>query len=448
MLGPISINSVFISFYLSVQCKAVAQRKCLPACEACALKMMIQHGGRKQLKRRVLVIWFGLAILSVYIIITAFAAYKLIKTTDVHEAREDNWKERRENVDKQDLYREVKKFPPTVHEVEVWGKAAIGLYFWEHIIEGDLEKVNGELWSYGVRTIDNVRFKFRTGAGIAPQTVPITSQYVVLIINGRIAKKIEFAKMWLNSLYSLPNLKKVVVILLGNEQCNNNWLLPYMDKNGGFVNMAYIVYDIANQDDRTVMQWPLGVATYRNFPRISLSRTEISGLRAYVCNFLGTLYPGSSRETLRNIFNKHKLYSICYLRIREMWQPNESKETAEEYYQALLQSDLTLCPVGINTECYRIYEACSYGSVPVVEDVRTEGNCSTTPLQLLKNYNAPFIYVKSWNELPQILEKEELLSLRERVKRREKLLQWYQQFKEKLRRSFVVRLKETFFGYS
>lgn len=388
---------------------------------------MFQHGGRKQSRRKSLFIWFGLIVLIVYVIITVYAVYNLIKNTVVHQIRKENGEELRGNGNKRSevsQYRqEVKSFPSTtVYEVEVWGKAAIGLYFWQHIMEGSLLKLDDELVSYGVMTVNNVRFQFRTGAGIIPDSVPTSTQNVVLIINGRVPKKIEFAKLWLNSLYSLPNLKKVAVILLGNEHCNNDWILPYMDKNGGLINILYIVYDIPNQDD-TILQWPLGVATYRNFPKINPTSVIMSETRAYICNFLGTLYPKSSRETLRNIFIKHKLYSICYLRLRETWQPNESKATAEEYYQALLQSDLTLCPVGINTECYRIYEACSYGSVPVIEDVRTEGNCSSTPLQLLKYYNAPFIYIKSWNELPGLLEGEKRLSLKEKVRRREKLVE-------------------------
>uniref|UniRef100_A0A3B4T211 RXYLT1 C-terminal domain-containing protein n=1 Tax=Seriola dumerili TaxID=41447 RepID=A0A3B4T211_SERDU len=55
------------------------------------------------------------------------------------------------------------------------------------------------------------------------------------------------------------------------------------------------------------------------------------------------------------------------------------------------QSELTLCPVGINTECYRIYEACSYGSVPIVEDTDTWHLCGrpSSPLRLLKEQGHP-----------------------------------------------------------
>ena len=366
--------------------------------------------------------------------ITLYSAHSLLENTAKKQKRQE----------KDVSVRSTAGFQVEV-EVEVWGKAAIGLYFWEHIMEGNLKAKETELVRWGEKIIGNIKFIFRTGAGIIPETVPKNSQNIILILNGRVQEKIKFAEMWLKSLQLLPNIKNVVVMLLGNEQCNNDWLLPYMVKQGGLVNIAYIVYDIPNQDD-SIFQWPLGVATYRNFPNVILSENYIANHRQYMCNFLGTLYHNSSRETLQKIFYKHKLYTICYLRLRETWQPNESKETADEYYLALLHSDLTLSPVGINTECYRLYEACSYGSVPVVEDVQTPGNCSSTPLRLLKYYNAPFIYLKSWADLPEILEKEKEMTQEQKIHRRETLLQWYSEFKRKLQQSFVAQIKRSFFA--
>ena len=72
-------------------------------------------------------------------------------------------------------------------------------------------------------------------------------------VNIRVRQKIKFAEMWLKSLQMFPNLKKVTVLLLGNEQCNNNWLLPYMVKQGGLVDIAYIVYDIPTESN-TIFQ--------------------------------------------------------------------------------------------------------------------------------------------------------------------------------------------------
>ena len=402
--------------------------------------MPIQYGDYKLRNSRKIFIYFGLFILLLYISITFYSAYSLFENTknlsngkkiNVFQASTVNENGSR---DKQNLV-----------QVEVWGKAAIGLYFWEHIMEGRLQRHDNELVKVGEKIINNIKFKFRTGAGIIPQNAPRGAENLVLIINGRTEEKIKFAKMWLDSLRKLPKLKNTAVILLGNEQCNNEWLLPYMVNEGGSVRIAFIVYDITNLNYNT-FQWPLGVATYRKFPKINPHEIEISKYRPYKCNFLGTVYRNSSREILQKVFYENKLYLACYLRLREEWQPNESKETAEEYYHTLLNSDLTLCPVGINPECYRIYEACSMGSVPVVEDVRTRGNCSIAPLRLLKYYKAPFIYLKSWKELPGILEKEKLLTFEEKKNRRLNLLQWYEMFKKKLQHTFVAQLEKTLFS--
>ena len=123
-----------------------------------------------------------------------------------------------------------------------------------------------------------------------------------------------------------------------------------------------------------------------------------------------------------------------------------------EYTQALMNSDLTLSPVGKNSECYRIYEAMSLGSVPVIEDKVTPGECGKkhsvdmAPYRLLKTHNVPVIYVKSWNELPEVLEREKLLSLEEVVARRKTLIKWYHDFKLEMRNKFYEVLNEKCFS--
>lgn len=134
------------------------------------------------------------------------------------------------------------------------------------------------------------------------------------------------------------------------------------------------------------------------------------------------------------------------------WLPLETSSSREDYILALSQSDLTLNPVGINTECYRIYEAISYGSVPVIEDKMTPGHCgkskvsSIFPLRLLKEFDAPIIYIKNWSELKPIMEKEQKLKHSERVKRRREVLLWYESFKSKLRQKLVTVIGKHFFG--
>ncbi|CAB1322965.1 unnamed protein product [Coregonus sp. 'balchen'] len=121
----------------------------------------------------------------------------------------------------------------------------------------------------------------------------------------------------------------------------------YLRRHGGFVDLLFLVYDSPWVNDKDVFQWPLGVAT--QFPVVMVN---------------------SQMETA---------------------------ESLRRYQTALAQSEFTLCPVGINTECYHIYEACAYGSVPVVEDIVTPGGCSaarSSPLRLLKAAGAPFIFLK------------------------------------------------------
>ena len=86
------------------------------------------------------------------------------------------------------------------------------------------------------------------------------------------------------------------------------------------------------------------------------------------------------------------------------------------------------------------------GSVPVIEDVMTPGRCSPGhPLRLLKEWDAPVIYLKSWDELSDILQKEALMNDSEKLARRRNLINWYNWFKQKMREKFVSLVEQYFF---
>ena len=340
-----------------------------------------------------------------------------------------------------------------LHHVELWGKAAVGLYLWQHIFEGSLESIHGDFLKYGEMKIGNFVFHFRTGPMLTTQTLSSDTAHAVLFINGREPGKVKFAMTWLDSVQGMEKLRNFAVVLLGDEQCNNKWLMPYMKINGGFINFAFIIYDVPYIDDKNFHPWPLGVATYRKFPVVHASHISLWDKRKYVCNFLGTLYENSSRSQLMKIMTLHGLIKgPCFVHTRESWLPSETKDSSELYQNAMRDSDITLCPVGKNTECYRIYEAMSYGSVPVIEDVITPGNCgpigpnelSTVPLRMLKRMNAPVIYIKSWKELPELIENERKLPFDYVVKRRTQLVHWYDKFKFNLRDYFIKQLSTGF----
>ncbi|XP_070559148.1 ribitol-5-phosphate xylosyltransferase 1-like [Ptychodera flava] len=338
------------------------------------------------------------------------------------------------------------------HHVEVWGKAAIALYFWQHVFDGTLESKMDGIWHYGFKKERNIKFKFRTGPGVIPSKAPSDTQFLVLILNGRVQEKIDFALLWLERLAELPYLQKVAVIMLGNEQCDNDWFIPYMRKEGGVVDHLFIVYDSPLTNNVNFHQWPLGVAAYRGFNKVAMPSKQLYQRRHYMCNFLGTVYANSSRETLVSVIEKYELQDRCFVKARAEWEPNESDQTRVQYELALSESDLTLCPVGINTECYRIYEACVYGSVPVIEDVMTPGRCGNSsschnsPLCLLKSKGAPFIFIKNWNELTEILKREAQLTQREKIDRRIALVEWYKNFRNTMKNDFLDTLQKSFFS--
>ena len=103
-----------------------------------------------------------------------------------------------------------------------------------------------------------------------------------------------------------------------------------------------------------------------------------------------------------------RLFLLILLIFFYRWKANESEESLKDYIHLLNSSDLTLCPAGFNTETYRVYEAISAGSIPVIEDTPSKGNCDpVNGWRLLKKYNPPVIWVKNWTrDLGEILEKE------------------------------------------
>lgn len=118
---------------------------------------------------------------------------------------------------------------------------------------------------------------------------------------------------------------------------------------------------------------------------------------------------------------------------------------------SLRNSDLTLSPHGMNHECYRIYEAFSYLSVPVLEEnlahvAGKRSNCDQrSAYRLLKEFDAPVRFVSNWTrELAGILEDELKMSTEERLNRRIRLFNWYEKFKNSMRSRLIEVAKEKF----
>lgn len=354
-----------------------------------------------------------------------------------------------------------------IRNIEIWSKAAIGEYFWEHIFDGKIDKYkNGGFHFFNLRKINNYNILFRAGPSLTVQSLKnymITklinhNQYlinIVLILNGRAEDKVRYSRIWLNEVisiwynYSSNHEINFGAILLGNENCFNNWIKPFLSINGGPLKFLFTVYDWDAIDNDVIYQWPLGVATYRKFPSPDLIKINLQLNRPYICNFLGSVYSNSSRVDLLNILNHTQQ---CFFKPRFNWQSQESKESLQTYLESLKLSDLTLSPIGMNHECYRIYEAISFGSVPVLEEnlnhVKDQkSNCDkSSAYRLFKRFKAPFIFVKNWTiDLPLIIENELKLPQEYKLKRRINLLKWYKNFKYYFRDHFLNVIEKKFY---
>lgn len=105
----------------------------------------------------------------------------------------------------------------------------------------------------------------------------------------------------------------------------------------------------------------------------------------------------------------------------------------------------------MNHECYRIYEAFSYLSLPILEEnlahvAGKRSNCDhQSAYRLLKEFDAPVRFVSNWTrDLGAILEDEMKRTSEERLKRRIRLFNWYEKFKDSMRSRFVNVIKEKF----
>lgn len=107
-------------------------------------------------------------------------------------------------------------------------------------------------------------FSFYTGPAVVQGHVPLDMNSLILVLNGREQQKVSYSTRWLEHVQALVQSRTVLhvaVVLLGSERCNNDWIGPYLKRNGGFVDLLFLVYDSPWVNDKDVFQWPLGVAT-------------------------------------------------------------------------------------------------------------------------------------------------------------------------------------------
>lgn len=335
--------------------------------------------------------------------------------------------------------------------IEIWSKASIGFYLWEHILKGRIDlRPESNIYQSGSLKVRKFRFTFRSGPLLTTDSLNhLNTPNLILVLNGRDKSKVKSATEWLRAVDKLRDrFVNFGVVMLGNEQCHNEWIKPFLRSNGGHIKFLFVVYDWKLIDGHLIHQWPLGVATYRLFPNPESTQVNSESTRPYVCNFVATIYSGSSRQELLNLLES-KYSKLCIIKTRSEWQPKETADSLRFYVEALRLSDLTLSPIGMNHECYRIFEAMAFGSVPVVEEnthhVKRTGCDPTSAYRLLKANAAPVIYVHNWTQqLPDIIDREIRLSLEFKIQRRLRIIEFYSTFKTKIKNQFLNVINDKF----
>ncbi|XP_021922540.1 transmembrane protein 5-like [Zootermopsis nevadensis] len=270
-----------------------------------------------------------------YIVLTLVTMYRLYSDVIVRSDESIHFEEahdakRNTSLSESPRGTNMKNPMTSQYTVEIWAKAAIGLYLWKHVLSGELQSVQNGFIQEGYLTADDITLVYRSGPGIIQTTVPSDVQYLVLVLNGRSEEKIMSSKMWLDYLPLYQNLKKLAVVLLGNERCDNNWILPYVRSRGGRIDLVFLVYDSPLIDNVEFYQWPLGVAVYRGFPNIKSEKVDVTSVRSHMCNFLGTVYENSSREILSHVIKSLDFQENCIILERKSWRFGSAPSTGGE----------------------------------------------------------------------------------------------------------------------
>jgi hypothetical protein len=248
---------------------------------------------------------------------------------------------------------------------------------------------------------------------------PETTMRAVLLLNGHNAEKMKAMAPILRALDKYKILQSVGLVILASESCNNQFLMDFIHRKHKFkIKFVFLVYGGPQGvlADPPIFHWPLGPAYYRGFPSVkyvpSLA-TPTSKKRAYLCNFIGTVYTRSSaRQTVVDVLEDPANSRLnCSLEYRREWKGSETKKSRDTYIDTLKKSDYTLCPPGYNVEAYRIYEAMTFGSVPILQygvkrvtgDLQGDNYKCADSFRLLKEHNAPVIWLDDWSELTDVL---------------------------------------------
>ena len=265
--------------------------------------------------------------------------------------------------------------------------------------------------------------KYKLGWGeLVSEKLRSASRRSVVVSNGRVDRDSALVDLFSRLDRSNTSITSLGLLIVGHESCRNTLLTEFLLRNHTFnVKFVFLVYGPSPGKyiigNTPIFHWPLGPASYRGFPIVKFSiqlAYPHNKKREHLCNFLGTVYKESSaRQSVIAVLEdpRNQKWNPA-VSIRNTWESRESNQSRSTYIAILQTSDFTLCPAGFNVEAYRIYEAMTYGSVPVLQrDVRIKEGDLQGPnykckdsYRLLKEHNAPVIWIDRWEDLQHTME--------------------------------------------
>lgn len=204
---------------------------------------------------------------------------------------------------------------------------------------------------------------------------------------------------------------------LGSENCANGWSPKFHHNPPLFGLLTY--GDCTIVDNIDFFTFPLGplFEGNRDFPFFQPSSIRTKD-RPYDINGQFTITPQkpSRKECIVYAQELCKNSSLqCNLGTDWTYFLPSVLKDSNSYFKQLEHTKYVLCPAGNNFEQYRIWEAILAGAIPIVEDGTSDVTLPTyvSPAYandfyclpsdvhyLLKQANAPVLFVKNWSELP------------------------------------------------
>ncbi|KAG7392859.1 Transmembrane protein 5 [Phytophthora pseudosyringae] len=297
----------------------------------------------------------------------------------------------------------------------------------------------GEPWT---RTVDGLNLEFRMIHNAQElRSLPGKSNLLVA------AQSLDCVNRFFED-EALPPEPRVGFFTLSNENCNNRNPESFLDN--AAIKFGLMPYgDCALVDGKRFASLPLGASFEHGFPlnahhlnpppplATGIGRkfllnlmvswtiekpTRVQAMMAalQVCGDLEHATRANSRRCV--VEHNDMLFKVLQAvdkRLGTAWRWYLSTAPAA-YVSTLQQSIFTICPLGKNPEQYRIWEALSSGSIPIVEELPAQcqppgvfyhpaypdsWRCVPEDVHgVLRRLNAPVLFVSDWKrDLPRLL---------------------------------------------